>query len=179
MKEKVLILPGSFSLVSAYGGYKGIDIWKRSSRLEKFFESEWIIAHSAGVNYLLSQSISNNQKIILINPLVKKRNFLSLFIRDVRFFVSEGIDKDKLIPLSDWIYASFKVLKLLRIDVLRELQKLPKGNIVIIRGTKDHYFCDSENADLIKREGFTFYEVDAKHNWNEKIADKIKEIIKI
>lgn len=33
--NKVLILPGSFSLVSAYGSYRGIDMWKRSGKSEK------------------------------------------------------------------------------------------------------------------------------------------------
>jgi len=176
---KFLIIPGSFYLVSAYGGgYQGIDIWLKSSELATLNKSEWIIAHSAGVNYLLSQKISNNQKIILINPLVKRRNFISLMIRDIKFFMAEGIEKGKIIPLSNWFYASKKVLKLLRINVLENLRKLPKENVIIIRGTKDYYFCDSENADLIKNEGFTLFEVDAKHNWNKNIAKKVQEIIK-
>lgn len=116
--KKVIVIPGSFSLVSAYGGYNGIDIW------------------------------------------LKKK-----------------LDKDKIIPLSSWFYASIKVLKLLRINVLENLRKLPKENVVIIRGTKDYYFCDSENADLIKSEGFILFEVDAKHNWNQNIAEMVNKII--
>ncbi len=178
MYNKVLIIPGSFSLVSAYEGYNGIDIWLKKNEKVEMGENDWIIAHSAGVNYLFSQKISNNQKIILINPLIKKRNFISLMIRDIKFFIAEGIEKDKIIPLSNWFYASKKVLRLLKINVLENIQKLPKENLVIIRGVKDYYFCDSENADLIKSEGFTLFEVDARHNWNQNIAQKVQEIIK-
>jgi len=176
--DKVLVIPGSFSLVSVYEGYKGIDIWLKKNESVEIGENDWIIAHSAGVNYLLSQNISNNQKIILINPLVKKRKFISLVIRDIEFFIAEGMKKAKIIPLSSWFYASKKVLRLLRINVLENLQKLPKENIVIIRGVKDYYFCDSENAELIKKEGFALFEVDAAHNWNQNIANKVEEIIK-
>lgn len=175
--KKVLVIPGSFSLVSAYGGYDGVDIWLKNSKLINMDESSWIIAHSAGVNYLFSQSIPSNQKIILINPLVKKINLISLLIRDIRFFIAEGIDRNKIIPLSSWFYAFKKVLKLLKINVLENLRKLPKENVMIIRGTKDYYFCDSENADLIKNEGFTLFEVDARHNWNKNIAEIVNKII--
>lgn len=176
--KKVIVIPGSFSLVSAYGGYDGLDIWlNKKLDEEKLKNADFVIAHSAGVNYLFSQSISNNQKIILINPLVKRRNWLSLLIRDIKFFIAEGIDKDKIIPLSSWFYALIKVLKLLRINVLENLQKLSKENVIIIKGTKDYYFCDSENVDLIKSEGFTLFEVDAKHNWNQNIAEMVNKII--
>ena len=175
--KKVVIIPGSFSLVSAYGGYEGIDIWLKNGESKNISESSWIVAHSAGVNYLLTQQILSNQKIILINPLVKRRNWLSLLIRDIRFFIAEGIEKNKIIPLSSWFYASKKVIRLLKINVLENLRKLPKENVVIIRGTKDYYFCDSENADLIKNDGFTLFEVDAKHNWNQNIAEMVKKII--
>lgn len=176
--KKVVIIPGSFSLVSVYGGYDGLDIWLNEKLdEEKLKNADLVIAHSAGVNYLFSQPIYGNQKIILINPLVKKRNWLSLLIRDIKFFIAEGIDKDKIIPLSDWFYASIKVLKLLGVNVLENLRKLSKENVVIIRGMGDCYFCDSENADLIKSEGFTLFEVDAKHNWNQNIAEMVNKII--
>ena len=178
MKNKVVVIPGSFSLVSAYGGYDGIDIWlNKKLDKEKLKGADFIIAHSAGVNYLFTQPILNNQKIILINPLVKKINLISLLIRDVRFFIAEGIDRNKIIPLSSWIFASIKVLRLLKINVLENLRKLPKENVVIIRGTKDYYFCDSENANLIKNEGFILYEVDAGHNWNKNIAEVVNTLI--
>lgn len=178
MKNKVVVIPGSFSLVSAYGGYDGIDIWLKNNKQIEIPNSDYIIAHSAGVNYLFSQPIPSNQKIILINPLVKKINFISLLIRDVRFFIAEGIDRNKIIPLSSWIFASIKVLRLLKINVLEEIKKLPKENVMIIRGIKDYYFCDSENADLIKNEGFTLYEVDAGHNWNKNIAEMVNSLIR-
>ena len=123
MHDKVLVIPGSFSLVSVYEGYKGIDIWLKKNESVEIGENDWIIAHSAGVNYLLSQNISNNQKIILINPLVKKRKFISLVIRDIEFFIAEGMKKVKIIPLSSWFYAFKKILRLLRINVLENLQK--------------------------------------------------------
>lgn len=130
-----------------------------------------------GVNYLLSQPISNNQKIILVNPLVKKRKLINLFIRDIKFLLKEGTYWNRIVPISSWFFAIRRVIQLIKVSVLENLLKLPKENVVIIRGIRDKYFCDLENVELIKREGFTLFEVDAGHNWNENIARKVKEVI--
>ncbi len=178
ISRKILILPGSFSLVSSYEGYEGIDIWLKNTKKSEISDTDWVIAHSAGVNYLLSKPISNKQKIILINPLVKKKSLFNIFIRDICFFIDEGISKCKIIPISSWLFAFIKIIKLLKkINVLEELRKIPKENVFIIRGLKDNYFCDKKNAELIRKEGFTLYEVEAKHNWNPNISEKAKEII--
>ncbi len=180
MHPQILVIPGSFVLVSSYGGgYNGIDIWLRNAKSFDISGAEWIIAHSAGVNYLLSKPISNKQKIILINPLITKRSLFNIFIRDIHFFINEGIDKNIIVPISNWPFAFMEVLRLLKINVLEELRKIPKENVFIIRGLRDNYFCNKENADLAIKEGFTLFEVEAKHNWNQKIAEKVKEIIKI
>jgi hypothetical protein len=175
MKEKAIVIPGSFSLLTAYPGYSGIDIWLKSAD-KSVGDCEWVIAHSAGAAYFLTRPELYNKKVIFINPLVKKRNFFSLFIRDIMFFIYEGIGKN-IIPYSSYPYAAIQVLKLLRVNVLEGLRKLPKENIFIIRGTKDYFFCDSEDAELIRREGLTLYEVDAAHNWNENIAKKVEEVM--
>lgn len=178
MKENPLIIPGSFSLTTAYQGYEGIDIWLNNPKSLDTTQNKWLIAHSAGVNYILKKGILDNQKLILINPLIKKRNYFSLFIRDIRFFLNEGIEKDKLIPLSSWVNASIKVLKLLRVNVLKELQKIPKEKIFIVRGLQDTYFCDTENVELARKEGFIVFEVEARHNWNDNIERQVDEIIR-
>ena len=178
ISKKVLILPGSFSLISSYEGYQGIDIWLKNTKGSDLNNADWVIAHSAGVNYLFSKPIPGKQKIILINPLVKKRNIFSIFFRDIYFFIDEGISKCKIIPISNWLFAFIKIIKLLiTVNVLEELKKIPKENIFIIRGLKDNYFCDKENAELIRKEGFTLFEVEAKHNWNQSISNKVQEII--
>src|SRR3989338_7671281 len=136
MHNKVLVIPGSFSLASSYPEYPGIDIWLKDRIDNTTKNTEWIIAHSAGVNYLLSQSILPNQKIILINPLVIKKGLPNLFFRDIYFFLSEKQTGWKIIPFSSWLYALKQLLKLLKVDVLKELAKIPKENIFIIRGKK-------------------------------------------
>jgi hypothetical protein len=177
MKEKAIVIPGSFSLLTAYSGYRGIDIWLKSAD-KSVGECEWVIAHSAGAAYFLTRPELHGKKVIFINPLVKKRSWFSLFVRDIKFFIYEGIGKN-IIPYSSYPYAAIQVLKLLKVNVLEGVRKLPKENVFIIRGTKDYYFCDSEDVELIKKEGFNLYEVEAAHNWNENIAKKVGEIISL
>jgi hypothetical protein len=175
MKEKAIVIPGSFSRLTAYPGFRGVDIWLKGVD-KSVGECEWIIAHSAGAAYFLTRPELHDKKVIFINPLMKKRNWFSLLVRDIKFFIYEGIGKN-IIPYSSYPYAAIQVLKLLRVNMLDGLRKLPKENFCIIRGTKDCYFCDSEDVEIIKKEGFKFYEVEAAHNWNESIARKVEEIV--
>jgi len=177
MQKNVLVIPGFFSLASSHLEYTGVDIWLKNISGNNLKNAEWVIAHSAGANYLLSRPISPNQKIILINPLILRRSFINLFFRDIYFLFSEKQTGWKIIPLSSWSYAFKKLLKLLKVNILNELQKLPKENIFIIRGKKDYYFCDEKSVKIIEKEGLNLFEVDAGHLWNDKMALRVRDII--
>lgn len=175
---KVLIVPGAFQMVKNYQGYDGIDIWLKKGRDdEKIVNADWIVAHSLGVNYVLSLPDLGSQKFVLINPLIKKRSFINLLFRDVGYIFLEGIGIKKIVPVVNWPYAFKKAFRLAKIDVLEIIKKMSKGNVTIIRGKDDSFFCDKESIDLVKQEGISLIEVDAGHDWNQNIADAVSDII--
>ena len=176
MQNKILIIPGFLALKSFYGGYEGIDIWLKNTTNENISGFEWIVAHSGGVNYLFSNEIPQSQKIILVNPILKKQNLFSLFLKMLWFTLDEGVVWNKIVSISNWYFAFKKIIALLKINVLEEILKLPKENIFIIRGKEDYYYCDEENLQIIKENNLNFLEVSAGHNWDENIAKKVIEI---
>ena len=69
------------------------------------------------------------------------------------------------------------VSRLLKVDVFGIIQKIPKENLVVIRGKNDDYFCDKESAEIIKSNNIKLIEVEAGHDWNEKIAQAVETFI--
>ncbi len=178
--QKIIIIPGAYDLVKNYGGYSGIDIWlgeNKEKNEQKLREAEWIFAASSGPNYVLASPAFKNQKLILLNPLVKKRGPFSMFVRCVRFMLAERLPMRKLIPSSRYVFALRRLYHLLQFDTLSALRKLPKDQFIIIRGKHDKFFCDDESVAIMKREGFRYIEVDAGHIWNQNVADAVKNIL--
>ena len=177
-KKNVLVFPGAFQSVKNYGNYEGIDIWLKSHFKEKIPTSDYVIAHSAGAIFALTLfDHFQGCKLILINPPIKKRNIFNLSIRWIKFLILEGIKREKVVPVVNWIYGLKKLFKLLRIDTLEIIKKIPKDNLVIIKGKKDNFFCDKESAEIIKNNNIILIEVEAGHDWNEKIAEVVNELI--
>jgi hypothetical protein len=83
----------------------------------------------------------------------------------------------KIVPVSSWFYALTKAYELSKINVLKEIKKIPKENVFIIRGNRDRFFCDNEIVELIKKENLPIIEVDAGHDWNQNIAEMVNKII--
>ena len=153
--------------------------WLGKVDLDKIRNADWIVTNSAGANYLFSSvNIKNNQKIILVGPLLKRRSWWSLIMRDIKFLTGEGVVMKQMISPIYYPYAFLKMIRVLRLPVLENIKKLPKENIFIIRGNKDCYFCDEEDTELARKEGLKVFEVEAGHNWNENVSKQIKEIIK-
>lgn len=162
-------------MVKNYGDYPGIDIWMGEwSGVE---EADYVVSDSAGSNYVLSLFHLENKKLVLVNPLIKKRSFVVLIWRDLKFLLFEGLPWRKIIPIWKWWGAFWLARRLARIDVLAHLRSLPKENITIIRGMRDRFFCDDEAVQIIKQEGWRLIEVDAGHDWNANIADAVKSVI--
>ncbi|MDE2399531.1 MAG: hypothetical protein KGL67_00750 [Patescibacteria group bacterium] len=175
--KKALIFPGAFQYVKNYGGYDGLDIWLKSFP-DELPVADYYIGHSGGVNFILSHYNSiKNGKFILVNPLIKKENFLFVLIRWFKFFFTEGISWRKVTPIRSWLFGIKRVLEILNIDVLDTIIKIPKENITIIRGKNDNYFCDKKSVEILKNKGFKVLEVDAGHDWNENIAKVVKSCI--
>lgn len=175
--KKILIFPGAFQKVIHYSGYEGVDIWMKGSLPREIPEAETYIGHSEGVNFILSRyETLPKAKFIFVNPLVRNRSLFVLFWHWIAFLLFEGIPKEKIVPLTNWAYAMEKAIGLLRIDVLEIIKKIPKEDIVVIRGTNDRYFCDSASGDLLRTAGIPFLEVDAGHDWNGNIGQAVDKI---
>ena len=174
---KILIFPGGFQAVKNYGNYEGVDIWLKSYSKE-VPSADYYIGHSGGASFILSHHSSiSNGRFILVNPLIRKRGILSLLWNWVRFFFVEGIKREKIVPISNWFYGLRLVSKLLKVDVFSIVQKIPRENLVIIRGKNDVWFCDEKSSEMIKKSGIKLIEVDAGHDWNKKIAETVKNLL--
>ena len=70
-----------------------------------------------------------------------------------------------------------RIMSLLKVDVLKEMQRIPREDIVVIRGKRDLFFCDKEDVEIMKQNNFKVIEVEAGHDWNksEEGVDKLIE----
>jgi hypothetical protein len=176
--QKVLIFPGAFQYVKNYSGYDGVDIWLKEKSEQEIPVGDYLIGHSLGASFILTNyNLNSNCKFILINPLIKKRSTVNSLLRWLRFLLLVGVKKEKLVPLSNWLYVFKKIVKLLKLDVLNAVQKIPKENIIIIRGKDDAFFCDEEAVKIIKDNNIPLIEVEAGHDWNNKIAEAVSNFI--
>jgi len=96
--------------------------------------------------------------------------------RWLKFLVFEGIKKEKIVPLKYWLFAFSIVLELVKVDFMSVVQKIPKENLVIIRGKRDNFFCDEESIKIAKENNVRVVEVDAGHDWNENIDKEVREM---
>lgn len=173
-KEDVLVVPGTIQLARNYG-YEGLDIWIKDESVIP--EAHVFIGHSLGASFILNSEVSLQKKLILINPLVKRRRFWLHFFNWIRFLVGEGFDTRKAVPIKYWPHTLKQVLRLLPVNVLEHMKKVPAENIIVLRGAHDRYFCDAENAAILTAHHFRVIEVEAGHDWNENMAKVVADIL--
>lgn len=171
--KKITLFPGGFQYVKNYG-YPGVDIWTGEDFLGDQKNSDFFIGHSAGASFALRYAANQISKFIFVNPLVKKRNIFSLFLRCIKYAFQEGLPMNKFVPVRYWPRALGKVTSLAKIDFLLAIKDIPKENVVIIRGKRDNFFCDKEAARIIRENNIKLIEVDAGHDWNETIAEAVR-----
>ncbi len=172
--EDILVVPGTIQLAKNYG-YKGLDIWIRNESIIP--EAQVFIGHSLGASFILNSEVSVRKKLILINPLVKRRPFWLHVFNWLRFLFGEGFDTKKAVPIKYWPHTLKQVLRLLPVNVLEQMKKVPAENIVVLKGKDDQYFCDAENAAILTAHHFRVIEVDAGHDWNENMARAVATIL--
>lgn len=176
-KKKITLFPGGFQCVKNYGDYEGVDIWIGEEFPDGLKDSDIFIGHSAGASFALQYAANRTSKYIFVNPLVKKRNIFFLSLRWLKYAFQEGLPMKKFIPVKYWPGALKKILELVKVDFLSAIKDIPKGNITIIRGKKDNFFCDEEAARIIRENSVRLIEVDAGHDWNENIEEAVRKII--
>ena len=174
---KITLFPGGFQSVKNYGDYSGVDIWTGQEFVNELKDSDYFIGHSGGASFAIHDAANQTSKFILINPLVQKRSIFSLFFRWLKFLILEGIKREKIIPVRYWFYALRKFLQLRKVDFLDFIKQIPKENLFVIRGKQDNFFCDGESAKIIEENNIKLVEVDAGHDWNDNIAEAVREII--
>jgi hypothetical protein len=173
--KKITLFPGGFQSVRNYG-YPGVDIWTGENFGEVLKDSDFFIGHSAGASFALRHAANQTSKFIFVNPLMKKMNMISLVLRWIMYAFQEGLPMKKFVPIRYWPGAFGKVMNLAKIDFLSAIKNIPKENITVIRGKKDYFFCDEEAAKIVRENGIRLIEVDAGHDWNENIAEAVREM---
>jgi hypothetical protein len=78
MKNKIIFIPGWMDTVENRVDWPGLDIWKEKINPEIEIDSEYVVGHSAGANWdLLNWHKNRNTKLILVAPVIPKRNLLN------------------------------------------------------------------------------------------------------
>ncbi len=175
--KKVLIFPGAGQYVRNYGSYDGVEIWLAGEDTAQIPVAEWYVGHSLGISFMLAHCGNRpDAKFILINPLLPQRNVFRLLWRWIRFFIGEGIQKQKRVAFRHWPRVARVIGRLIRVDVWEAIHNIPKEKITIIRGTRDSYFCDAESDVFLRSAGMRVLNADAGHDWNEAIARTVTRI---
>lgn len=181
-KDKVIIIPGWMDRSYYHCKWKDLNFWGEEIKLDKKIKEDFIIGHCAGAPIALSIWKNNkDKKVILVNPLLPKRNFLAWVRRFFRFSIKEPLlNPVSRIPMFFRIFTGgfAKLLRAIKIDSIDIIKKIPKENIFIIYGENDNYFFDKEARRIIENIGLKTIEVkDAGHNWNKKFNSEIEKII--
>lgn len=180
-KEKILFIPGWMDKGEIRGFSNSLNIWTEKTDLRCRFEENVIVGHSAGAQMaLLNWNKNKNSKLILIGPMFPHRGFWGWAKKWIRFANQEGtmMSRERIKLLLHPAVGFTVLLKMLKVDVLAEIKKIPKDKIVIIRGVEDIHFCDRKIADKLKKEGYNIIEVEgAGHNWHIKFNEAIENII--
>jgi hypothetical protein len=179
MQKKIIFIPGWMKSVRYYGDFQGADIWCSRFDINKIADVDYILAHSAGCNYILANWKNNNKtKFIFINPLLPKRNFLNWMRRWTKYAFSGAMTYDKQVSFIYFPYAWLKFLLISFLDPVKSIKNIGRDKVIVLRGSGDNYFCDNQALEVLKNEKINYYEVEnSRHEWDEKFRAKIKEII--
>ena len=167
--KKILILPRWVKSHKLY--YNEEIVCKVGNVDEEAKRADPVAGLSLGALILLRSHIQVVGKIVLINPPLPKRNLLTWFIQWLKFSLQEGLFSAHRVtyvinPLK-FLSAVAECIRLLSVDFSKILDEIPKGKIVVIRGTKDYFFCDSQAVEFLKRKNIKIIEVDGGHNLSE------------
>ncbi|TAK96692.1 alpha/beta hydrolase [Patescibacteria group bacterium] len=177
---KTLLVPGWMKSVSFYKNFEGLDVWKKDFILADHRSVECVVAHSMGAAYaLVEESIGNESTFyVLVNPVTTKISFVSWLWRWIKFAFAGGIRIDPSMSPKNIFSAARKAIKISGHDLDSIVAKMPKENIVIVRGNRDRYFCDEGVVRSARKSGLEVVEVDGLgHEWDEKFENVISELV--
>lgn len=177
--EKILVFPKWMRSLQLYN--KNSDFVVKIGKLDEESKSaHCVVGISLGALAILRDINFVAGKIILINPLLPKRNLPFWFVRWLKFVTTEGLflERQKFTknPI-EFFVAFFDCMKLLSMDFSGILDEIPKDKILVIRGVRDRFFCDDDAVAFLKSKNVNFVEVDAGHNWSEAIERRINTFL--
>jgi hypothetical protein len=175
--KNVFMVPGWMKSVAYYKRYEGLNIWKCRDKKEK--SVDFLVAHSLGCTYALSEcKLENIKKIVLVNPLVPKRNVLSWIYRWLKYALSGAVRYDPHNPIVYFPYAVWKFLRIHNTDILKRIDSMGKEKFVVIRGIEDTLFCDEYSAKQIRENGITLIEAEnLGHEWDARYDEIVMHSI--
>lgn len=175
--SKVLLLPGWMTTLKLYKDNGDFDI-EIENLDENAIHADYVIGLSLGALVVLQNISRIDGKIILINPILPKRNILNWFIHWVKFITTDGLffERQKFTknPIK-FIATLLSCMKLLSIDFSKQLDSV-KDRLTIIRGKGDKYFCDNKAVEFINSKGIKLIEVEGGHNWSEGVEKVLQTI---
>ncbi len=179
---KKIFVPGWIDTADNHVDYPGLEIWKKKINPNDKIEAEYVVGHSLGANFaLLNWEKNKNTKLILVGPLLPKRNIFSWLICWLKFLFTEGtfLNKKRLTTFPHFVSGIRLNLSLLSEDLMETFDRIPHENVIIIRGKEDKYFFNKKTADALKAKSIKIIEVEkAGHGWNKKFNEEIDKLIK-
>ena len=139
----------------------------------------YVVGLSLGALVALKEAERITGKIILINPPLPKRSLLVWLVQWVKFIKSEGLffrrQKFTRNPLR-FVIEIVNCVKLLNIDFSKVIENIPFGNLIVVRGRGDRFFCDDKAVDYIRSKNIKLIEVDGGHNWCENMEEVVNNL---
>jgi len=178
--KKFIYIPGFLDTGKSRKVSPSLDIWSQEVDFKKKLNYEYVVGHSLGANFaILNWSFNKNTKLILTNPLLRKGQIPTLVKRWFQYALTgkEKFNKSRAQVLLNPALVEKRMLELFDPDYSKILSRIPKKNIIIIRGKKDKFLCDKETARLIRRKNIKLIEVPgATHDWDD-VRDEVAKII--
>lgn len=177
-EKRVLVFPGFLRSKQAFLPFQAVDFWAGEKLPKNINDYYFLVGSSLGASLVLKKySKDFSGKFILINPNIGKKSLFVFAFNAFKILIPEKKSREHIVNFKFWFGDFYKALSLLKIDVSDYLKDLPKEKFLIIRSKFDDYFCDWRAVELMKQREIDFVEVATGHNWDDKIKDKVLEII--
>ncbi|MCU0680272.1 MAG: hypothetical protein MUF50_03165 [Planctomycetes bacterium] len=178
MAKTYLCLPGWLDCGENYGYSNSLNIWEEKMDLNKTIDTDYIIGYSVGAILALKYWQNNkNLSLILVNPIIEKKG---LFLRWLKCLLKEGtpLSFRRLRIIIRFVSGLTKLKKLLTINSLEIIKKIPKEKIIILRGENDNYLCDKSSLSSFASQGIKIIDINnAAHNWNNNFNQYITSLL--
>lgn len=176
--NRILFIPGWLDSGHRHGFCRSLEIWGGLISFNQDLKADYVIAHSLGTLAALSNwQQHRNFKIILINPVISKREIIKKWWRFNKY---EGVPQSlregiRLLPL---LLSFIIIIKLFRVPALAIIKQMTPAQLFVLCGEKDIYLADGGLMTTLKERGFIVEQISgAGHNYSHDFEEKIKEYI--